>query len=312
MFIIEAEEVEKKLTMKICMELMKEALSDYDAGLCVQPMRSIHHFPNEHMFGFMPAWLGDGRYFGAKIINACHRNLGTDYPSHAGYVMMFDGEHGMPLGLVDAMTITRIRTGAVSGIATDLLALPEASVLSLIGAGAQAYSHTEAISIIRSLKEIRIYDQNRAQSERFLSIVEKKYQIPVVVCDSPKEAVLTGDIICTLTPSSEAYLMEDWVKPGAHINAVGTFTPTTREVTSELMAKVRLYGDSLDSMKKECGEYLIPKAEGFFDDTHIQGTIGGILNGTCGGREFNQEITLFEALGLAVEDVSCGRYFCQE
>ena len=297
--------------MKVCMDLMKEALSDLEQGKCVQPARSVHIFPEEHMFGFMPAWLGDGQYFGAKIINACHRNLGTEYPSHAGYVIMFDAVHGMPLGLIDAMTVTKIRTGAVSGVATDMLALDDADTLALIGAGAQAYSHMEAISLIRKIKYVNIYDKAKEASKVFKDIIQKQYGVTVTVCDTAEAAVRDADIICTLTPSKEPFLMAEWVKPGAHINAVGAFTPVTREITSELMSKVKLYADSIESMKKECGEFLIPKQEGLIDEAHIKGSLGGLLIGTCEGRISNQEITLFDALGLAVEDVSCGKLFCR-
>lgn len=310
MFIIEADEVRKKLTMEICMDLMKEVLSDFEQGKCVQPIRSIHLFPQEHMFGFMPAWLGDGKYFGAKIINACHRNMGTQYPSHAGYVMMFEATHGMPLGLVDASTITQIRTGAVSGVATDLLASKNADTLALIGAGAQAYSHMEAICLIRDIKRVQVYDRNRKSAELFKETIEKKYDVTIRICDSAKSAVEAADIICTLTPSKEPFLELEWIKSGAHINAVGTFTPTTREISSKLMANVKLYADSIESMKKECGEFLIPKQEGLFENSHICGSIGGLLNNTCIGRSTQEEITLFDALGLAIEDVACGKYFC--
>ncbi|HIR61483.1 MAG TPA: ornithine cyclodeaminase family protein, partial [Candidatus Faecivivens stercoravium] len=130
----------------------------------------------------------------------------------------------------------------------------------------------------------------------------------VTVCGSVEEAVKDADIICTLTPSKEAYLKKEWVKPGAHINAVGTFTPTTREVTSKLVAASRLYADQVAAMKKEAGEYLIPLSEGLITEDHIVGSIGEVLLGKAPGRQSEEEITLFDALGLAVEDVICGRY----
>ena len=130
----------------------------------------------------------------------------------------------------------------------------------------------------------------------------------MAVCGSAEEAVKDADIICTLTPSKEAYLKKEWVKPGAHINAVGTFTPTTREVTSELVAASGLYADQVAAMKKEAGEYLIPLSEGLITEDHIVGSIGEVLLGKAPGRQSEEEITLFDALGLAVEDVICGRY----
>lgn len=312
MFIIEAEEVEKKLTMEVCIGLMREAFSDYEKGKIIQPLRSIHQFPGQHKFGFMPAYLGDGKTFGAKVINACHANLGTEYPSHAGYVMMFEAKHGMPLGLVEAGTITRIRTGAVSGVATDLLAKKDASTLAIIGSGAQGHSHLDAMMLVRpSIKEVRLFDLYPAAAEKLKSYAESKYGIKAVVGADVQSSVKDADIICTVTPSSQPYLKAEWVSQGAHINAVGAFTPSTREITSELMAKVKLYADDPTAMTKECGEYLVPLEEGLIDESHIKGTVGGLINGTCEGRTNDDEITLFDALGLAIEDVICGQYFCQ-
>ncbi len=218
----------------------------------------------------------------------------------------------MPLGLVNAMQVTQIRTGAVSGVATNKLARTDATTLTLIGAGAQAYSHMEAICLVRKIDRVFIYDKKKESALKFKDTIEKKYPVEIIVCNETKDAVQDADIVCTLTPSKEPYLEAEWIKPGTHINAVGAFTPTTREITSKLMSQVRLYADSIESMKKECGEFLIPKQEGLFDTTHIQGSIGGILNGTHSGRCTKDEITLFDALGLAIEDVICGKYFCEE
>jgi ornithine cyclodeaminase len=310
MKIIEAAEVFDKLTMKKCMELMRTALTDLESGKALQPIRSINKLPHDNSFGFMPAYLGDQDYFGAKIITAFHKNLGTKYPSHMGYVMMFESEHGSVVGLADAGAITQIRTGAVSGVATDLLAVADASSLALIGAGAQARSHLEAILLIRDIREVTVYDIKQENAERFCKEMGEKFRVNIRVCKTVEEAVKDADIICTLTPSKEAYLKAEWVKPGAHVNAVGTFTPTTREVTSELVVKSKLYADQVEAMKKESGEFLIPKQDGLIDDNKITGSIGEVLSGIAQGRTGGNEITLFIALGLAVEDVTCGKYLC--
>ena len=226
-----------------------------------------------------------------------------------GYVMMFESEHGSFVGMADCSVITELRTGAASGVATDLLARKDAKTLALIGAGAQARSHLAAMLVVRpGLSEVRVYDLRKEASEAFKAESEAKYGVKVAVCGSAEEAVKDADIICTLTPSKEAYLKKEWVKPGTHINAVGTFTPTTREVTSELVAASRLYADQVAAMKKEAGEYLIPLSEGLITEDHIVGSIGEVLLGKAPGRQSEEEITLFDALGLAVEDVICGRY----
>ena len=258
----------------------------------------------------MPACLGD--CFGAKVLSAFPQNAGTQYPSHIGYVLLFEGEHGSFLGMADAAVITEIRTGAVSGVATDLLARPDAHRLAIIGAGAQGRSHLAAMTAVRDIHSVTVYDQNTQAARRYCQEMEKKFGVPVTAADSVREAVHDADIICTVTPSREPYLEAGWIAPGTHINAVGAFTPTTREVTSALVARSRLYADQVEAMRKECGEYLVPLQEGLIGPEHIVGSLGGVLLGRVPGRSSEEEITLFDALGLAVEDVACAKYLCGE
>lgn len=309
MKIIEAAEAREKLDTATCIGLMREAFIALESGTAMQPLRSVNKIPHGNSFGFMPAYLGDNDYLGAKVITAFHGNIGTEYPSHMGYVMMFESVHGSFVGMADCSVITEVRTGAVSGVATDLLARRDAKKLAVIGAGAQGRSHLAAMMVVRpGITEVTVYDIRKEASEKYAAEMSEKYGVAVTVCDSVEEAVRDADIICTVTPSKEAYLKKEWVKKGAHINAVGTFTPDTREVTSELVAASRLYADQVAAMKKEAGEYLIPLAEGLITEDHIVGSIGEVLLGKAPGRQSEEEITLFDALGLAVEDVICGRY----
>ncbi len=309
MKIVEAAEARERLDMPTCIDLMRQAFVALENGTAMQPLRCVNTIPHGNSFGFMPAYLGDHDYFGAKVITAFHGNIGTEYPSHMGYVMMFESEHGSCVGMADCAVITEIRTGAVSGVATDLLARKDATHLALIGAGAQARSHMAAMKVVRpGITHVTVYDIRPEATQRFAAETAEKYGVEVTACASAEEAVRGADIICTVTPSKEPYLQKEWVKPGAHINAVGTFTPTTREVTSDLVAASRLYADQIAAMKKEAGEYLVPLAEGKITEDHIVGSIGQLLLGTAPARQNDTEITLFDALGLAVEDVICGRY----
>lgn len=309
MKIVETKEARERLTMPVCIELMRDALAQLEAGNYTQPLRSISLLPGGEKFGFMPAWLGD--CYGAKVVSACPRNAGTGYPSHIGYVLLFESEHSCFEGMADASVITEVRTGAVSAVATDLLARKDAHTLAVIGAGAQGRSHLAAMKEVREITSVRVFDQNKESMERYCREMSALHKIPVTPAESVEEAVAEADIICTVTPSKEPYLKAQWIKPGTHINAVGAFTPTAREVCSDLIAKAKLYADQVEAMKKECGEYLIPLAEGVIGEEHIQGSIGEILLGKVKGREKEDEITLFDALGLAVEDVACARFLCK-
>lgn len=302
MKVIEAQEVRELLSPKKCIEVMKQALMDLENGVCTMPPRLICTMPNSAKFGFMPAYIG--KYFGAKVLNAYGPNEGTEYPSHIGYVMLFESEHCTVAGMVDASSITEIRTGAVSAVATDLLAAKDAAKIAFIGAGAQARSHMAAIREVRDITQASVYDIRPDSAKRFRKETEEKYGIPVAVCSNVRDTVCGADIICTVSPGKEPVLTLDMVKPGCHINAVGTFSPTTREVASDLMAAGKLYADQTEAMKRESGEFLIPKAEGLLDDEAIVGSIGELLLGRVRGRESAEEITIFDALGLAVEDVA--------
>lgn len=305
MLIIEKEQVHALLTPEKCIEAMKKAFIDLENGVCTMPLRAIHVMPNGAKFGFMPAYLGD--YYGAKVISADARNMGTEYPSHIGYVVLYEGEHSAVAAMVEAGSITEIRTGCASAVATDLLARRDAHTVAMIGAGAQARSHLAALRVVRDITKVTVYDMNPAAAQRYAQEMTARYGLPVAVCESAEEAVKDADIICTLCPAKEPYLTRDMVKPGVHINAVGTFTPATREVASDLVAAARLYGDYSESTRKESGEYLVPLAEGLIGEEHLLGSVGDLLLGRAEGRVSENDITIFDALGLAVEDVASAK-----
>lgn len=305
MLIIEKEQVRKILTPEACMGAMRQALMDLENGRCAMPQRLLCTMPNTAVFGFMPAYVGD--YFGAKVISAYAPNMGTQYPSHIGYVILFESEHCTVSAMVEAGTITEIRTGCVSAVATDLLARKDAHTLAVIGAGAQARSHLAALRLVRDITSVQVFDLNAAAAQRYAAEMGEKYGIPVTVAASVAKAVKDADIICTVCPAKEAYLTRDMVKPGVHINAVGTFTPTTREVASDLVAAARLYSDYTESTRKESGEYLVPLREGLITENHILGSEGELLLGKAEGRTSDDDITMFDALGLAVEDVASAK-----
>lgn len=305
MVIIEKEQVRSLLTPEKCITAMEQALTDLENGVCDMPQRLICKMPNGAAFGFMPAYVGD--YFGAKVLTAYAPNMGTKYPSHIGYVMLFESEHCTVSALVDASTVTEIRTGCVSAVATRLLARSDAHKLAMIGAGAQARSHLAAIRLVRDITEVTVYDLFPAAAERYAAEMSEKYGIPVKVAANVAEAVADADIICTLCPAKEPYLTRDMVKPGVHINAVGTFSPVTREVASDLVAAARLYSDHTPATRAESGEYLIPLQEGLITENHILGSVGQLLLGRAQGRTGDDDITVFDALGLAVEDVASAK-----
>ena len=310
MEIYTAQQVREKLTMPRCIDAMKEALLRLEAGKSQMYLRSVAPLPNGAILGMMPCWL-DEQVFGIKVISVYHQNLGTGFPSHQGQILLFDSLHGTPFAVVDAASVTEIRTGAVSAVATDLLARKDAATLALFGAGAQARSHLLAISLVRSLTKVQVYDPSPAYAQRFADEMGPICGIPIEVCDSGRAAAHGADIICTLTPSHTPVLERGWIKPGAHINAVGACAAADRELPSDLVAASRFYCDRIESVLAEAGDLLYPLKEGVLSQEHILGELGGLLAGTVPGRRSDADITVFEALGLAVEDVMAARIVAQ-
>lgn len=301
-------QVLRRLSMAGCIGLMRTVLQDDAEGKSRQYLRTVTPLPGNNLLGFMPAYLGTGDYFGAKVITVFPGNHQAGLPSHQGSVLLFDAEHGALRLMADGDAITQIRTGAVSAVATDLLARPDAKRLALLGAGAQGRSHLEAMALVRRLTEVTVWDVRPENARRFAAEMAEKAGCPIRACSCAEEAVRDADIICTLTPSPTPVLESSWVKPGAHINAVGACSATARELSSDLVARCLLYGDSIESVEKESGDYLIPLSEGVIQKGHLRGTIGQLLCGETTGRTSAQDVTLFDALGLAIEDVACAKY----
>jgi ornithine cyclodeaminase len=307
MVVIDGDEISRLLDEKDCIALMKKTLRDLEEGRGLQFLRTPHRLPGGGIFAFMPAYL-EGAYFGAKVLTVFHGNTGAGYPSHQGVVLLFEAQHGSPRAVLDAAAITRIRTGAVSAAATDLLARRDAGRLALLGCGAQALSHLRAIRQVRELSRVMVWDLDPGRSGDFARTMAAETGLRIEAAAGPREALEGADIICTLTPSRTPILEASWVKPGAHINAVGACLPADRELPSDLVAQARVYGDSRESVLHEAGDFLIPLREGLFGEDHLRGTIGGLALGQTPGRTGERDITVFEALGLAAEDIAAAVY----
>ena len=290
--------VKELLPMGECVALMREALATFARGDAVLPLRSLVRLPDSSgLLGLMPGYLGEPKSFGLKVVSVMPGNHGTPYDSHQGVVMLFGLEHGEPLAIVDATAITAIRTAAASGAATDALAKSDAGDLAIIGSGAQARTHLEAMRAVRKLRRVRVWSRSRPNAERFAR------ETDVEVSASPEEAVRGADLICTTTASKDPVLQGAWVAPGAHVNAVGACFPASRELDADLVKRSRFYTDCRESCVNESGDFLIARKEGAIGDAHLLGELGEVLIGKVAGRTSPQDITVYESLGIALEDL---------
>jgi ornithine cyclodeaminase len=306
-------EVTQLLPMSECIEVIAEALKMLAGGDGILPLRTMLVLPGgQNVMGLMPSYMGGLRSVGVKVITAFPTNYGTEYDAHQGVVLLFDTQHGLLRAILDATSITAIRTAAASGVATRLLSREEAGDLAIIGAGTQAHTHLEAMRSVRNIRRVRVYSLPLEGAYEFAQRESKRYGIEVEVKETAREAVEGADIICTTTTSKEPVVAGAWVAPGAHVNAVGAFTPTSRELDSTLVAKARLYVDRRESTLNEAGDFLIPKADGLFGDEHIVGELGEVLLGKAPARRSRAEITLFKSLGIAIEDLASAHYILQK
>ena len=302
---IDKNEVFQLLTPARCMAILRETLPALEQGRATQYLRTVTPLPSGDILGYMPAAVPG--MFGAKLITVFHHNGANVYPSHKGIVLLFDEQNGALMSMADGQAITEIRTGAASAIATDLLAAPEADTLALLGAGAQARSHLLAIREVRRLRQVLVWDKLPERARAFAQEMGERTGLPITPCTTAAQAVVDADIICTITSSVTPILERDWVKPGAHINAVGACRSTDRELDSRLAADAVFYCDNRESVLAEGGDFLIPMGEGLFDAGHLQGTLGQLLLGQKPGRTAPEQITIFESLGIAVEDIACAK-----
>jgi len=295
--------------MDDCIELMKKALMDLSRGIAQMPLRSAMWLPDRKgLLGMMPACNMDDGVMGIKVVSVFPGNYNTEYDSHQGGVLLFETGNGRPLAMVDGSSITAIRTAAVSAVATDLLAARDAGNLAILGSGTQARMHLKALQRVRKIGRVRVWSLPLSHAEQFAQEVGSEGGAPVEVMPTAQAAVDGADIICTLTPAREPILKGAWVAAGAHVNAVGSCTPTARELDTQAVSQARLFVDHRESTLNEAGDFIIPRNEGAVSDDHILGEIGGLLLGEIRGRTSPADRTLFESLGLGIEDLAAVRF----
>ncbi len=297
--------VKDLLPMKSCVGLMRDALTAFARGDAVLPLRSMLRLPDgSGILGLMPGYLGHPQSFGLKVVSVMPGNHGTPYDSHQGVVMLFGLVHGEPLAILDATAITAIRTAAASAAATDALAREDAGDLAIIGSGAQGRSHLAAMRAVRKLRRVRVWSRTRANAERFAREEATALGFPIEVTASAEEAVRGADLICTTTSARDPVLRGTWLSPGAHVNAVGACFAATRELDTDAVRRARFFTDCRESCLNEAGDFLIPRKEGAITDSHLLGELGEVFLGKVAGRISADDVTVYESLGIALEDLA--------
>ena len=305
MVIVNQRQVAQLLPMNECIKAMEEVLAGLARGECQLPLRQIMWLPQRiGALGLMPSYWQSAGVIGLKAVSFFPGNEGSELDTHQGVVLLFDAKCGRLLATIDATSITAIRTAAVSGVATRLLAREESVELAILGSGVQARMHLRAMLLCRSIARVKVFSKTPSRAELFATKASERHSIPVEAAPSCAEAVHNADIICTTTSAKEPVLRGEWLKPGTHINAIGSSVALARELDGLAVQKSRLYVDRRESALNEAGDFLLAKEEGLIGDDHIIGEVGELLIGAVTGRVSPTDITLFKSVGLAVEDLA--------
>jgi ornithine cyclodeaminase/alanine dehydrogenase-like protein (mu-crystallin family) len=301
---IDREEVTRRLTYERCIPIVREAMIAFSRGQTKQLLRSIIPLADGRMFGLMPGALGDRAVFGAKLISVFPDNFSRGIQSHQGLVVLFDPETGAPVCVAHAGEITAIRTAAASAVATDALARKDSRQLAILGYGEQAATHARAISKVRRLESITVWGRSPERAHVFANKMQPELSCPVSVAATVRDAVSHADIVCTVTAAAEPILKGEWLKPGTHVNVVGSGFAGPAEVDNDLVVRSRFFVDSREGVLQQGAEFLRAKAAGLITDQHIVAEIGQVLFGDVAGRRSDHEITVYKSLGHVVQDLA--------
>ena len=300
--ILDEDDVRRLLPMSECIEVMAEALASLARGEVHNPLRFVVRPPEApSLLGLMPAYRGgEAPLWGLKSVVIAPGNAARGLDLHQGFVALFDGETGETRAIMNAGGITAVRTAAVTGVATRLLAREDARTLAILGAGLQGKANLEAMRAVRDFDRVVAWSRTPGRVARELDGVDE--------ASSAEEAVRDADVVVTATSAPEPIVKREWLKQGAHVNAVGSSIPTTRELDTQTIVDAALFVDRRESTVNEAGDFLFPQREGAIGADHIRAEIGELLIGAAAGRTSESELTVFKSLGLAVEDLAAAEH----
>ncbi|MFQ5721154.1 MAG: ornithine cyclodeaminase family protein [Candidatus Aminicenantales bacterium] len=306
--IISGNDVKKAVNMAETIKAVKDAYTQLSAGQAIVPQRSHITIKEQDAVSlFMPAYLSQSQSLAIKIVSVFPRNKEKELPTILAMVIALSAESGQPLAVIEGSYLTALRTGAASGVATDLLARREAEVAALFGAGVQTRTQIEAVLAVRPIRKIWIFDIYREKAEGLAEEIRKNYiteKTEVQIASSPAQAVQEADVICTATTSFRPVFDDASLKPGVHINGIGSYTPQMQEIPAKTVVRSKVVVDSFQACLAEAGDLIIPIEKGLLRKEDIYGEIGQITSGRLPGRQSDEEITFFKSVGIAVQDVA--------
>jgi ornithine cyclodeaminase len=304
----DAEQVHALLDYPGCIKAVREAMIALSSGERPQPLRQIFTVGKNEMFGTMPGELEALSTFGAKLVSVFGDPEHPGRSRHQGIVVAYDGVTGAVSCIADAEPITQIRTGCATAVATDALARADAEVLAIFGTGIQAEAHLRAVPLVRTFREILLWGRSEARTKAFAERMGDEIGLAVTPVPDAEEVTTRADVICTVTSSREPVVLGEWVRPGTHINLVGSSLLGPVEVDSALVAKGRYFADYRPGVLAQAAELAVARDAGLVDDSHVLGEIGEVLSGRIPGRQNDDQITIYKSLGHVAQDLAAAAY----
>ncbi len=291
--------------MSQAIEAMKGAFRELSAKQALVPLRTHVSLPEaKGDVLVMPAYSPAAKRFSVKVITLFEDNVTLQLPFIQAMVMVFDGNTGSPLAIMEGTSLTAIRSGAASGAATDVLAQPEASKVAIFGAGIQAHTQLEAVCAVRPIRHAWVYDQDAQRAAVFARDAGAALGIEVRVAANSAEALNGAEVVCTATTSGTPVFADHELSPGVHINAIGAYKPQLREIPPLTVARAQVVVDQLEAVWEEAGDLILPLQAGVISADHVHAELGQILAGERPGRSDSESITLFKSVGIAIQDLA--------
>jgi len=312
MLLLSREDIKKVFTMKDAIEADKKAFQLVVDGKCDSPLRTNIQAPkHDGCFLFMPAYVEEMDTASVKIVNIFPHNIDNGIPSSPAQVLLIDGKTGVVISVLDGTYVTQLRTGAASGAAFDMLAKKNCRIGALIGTGGQAATQLEAMITARKLEEVRVFDLNYDRTAEFAERMQeelKDYGTRIVAVKSSDEAIDDADLLITVTPSSKPVFDGTKIKKGCTISCVGAYQHHMQEMDPVILPRAsKIYFDSKEAVLSESGDILIPLEQGIITEDDFTGDLGNVIKGELVGRENDDEIIVFETVGVATQDLVAAR-----
>ncbi len=308
MLFISEEQVQQGMTMPKALPILRKAFEDCSNELIFYPQRvTLPVRGDENSCIWLPACNKHIPFFGVKYASSFPGNVKKGIPTVISQISLYSADTGELLGIVSANYLTAIKTGGAAGVATDVMSRKDAKRVGIIGTGVQALTQVMAIQEVREIEELRVFDLDSKKVDSFIEKVEsiKNRDYKIIKASSGDDCVENSEIISTCTPSTKPVFSAKSLKPGSHLNAIGSFTPVMQEVDEETVLKAnKIVTEHVDEMWNVAGDILIPFNAGKITKEKINGSVGDVLTGKIKGRENDTEITMYESIGSGVLDIS--------